>query len=576
MRKILSITGFLLVYALPAFALAAQVQVTLGVNSISPSTVAINVGDTVVWTNTSGTTQSVMANNSSFQSGAIAPNGQFAATFNQTGTYNYYDNSGGSAIIGEVIVGGAPVAVPATTYVNPNASYVNPNANYVPTGSSANIASLTAEVQALIAQINALKGSGGSGTSSYSAGGSCPQIGRVLSFGSSGNDVSSLQQFLGVSPQTGYFGSITRAAVEKYQTTNNIISYGTPATTGYGVVGPRTAAAIRLSCSGTSASSGSGNASGSGVVGGFLQVSPISGTAPLVTTVTATVNTAASCTGATYNLDFGDGTQEEVIPVAAGNCSQQNQSFQHTYQYGGTYTVTLSAGGHSSTASVTVSGPAAPSTSVTSPGNPAQASGSMSAFVTSGPAPLATTFYVSCASGLAYDVVFGDGSDLGSSGVSQSSCNGGLQSVAHTYAKIGSYTAQLLVFVRNSQGTISSQAVANQGITVTGASGSSSSSGSATYFQPPALTSDVGSNPLAVSLQFTAGTCSGAYSVAWGDAGISPSPTVDNPSGCNASATRTYSLSHTYSATGSYNVTLTRALPSGSSQTDTVGVSITQ
>ena len=84
----------------------------------------------------------------------------------------------------------------------------------------------------------------------------------------------------------------------------------------------------------------------------------------------------------------------------------------------------------------------------------------MSAFVTQGAAPLATTFYVSCASGLAYDVVFGDGTDLGSNGVSQSSCDGGLQSVAHTYTAAGSYTAQLVVFVRNSVGTISSGSVA--------------------------------------------------------------------------------------------------------------------
>src|SRR6185312_14877507 len=196
---------------------------------------------------------------------------------------------------------------------------------------------------------------------------------------------------------------------EKYQAASNIISYGTPGTTGYGVVGPRTAAAIRLACGGGS-SSGSGT--GSGVVSGFLQVTPISGNAPLVVTAVATVNTAASCTGGTYTLSFGDGTQNQVISIPAGNCSQQNQSFQHTYQYGGTYTVTLSAGTHSSTATVTVSGPTQQQTGgVIPPSNPSQASGSMNAFVASGPAPLATTFYVSCSSGLAYDVVFGDGTD---------------------------------------------------------------------------------------------------------------------------------------------------------------------
>jgi PKD repeat protein len=369
-----------------------------------------------------------------------------------------------------------------------------------------------------------------------------------------------LQQFLGVSPATGYYGSITQSSVEGWQAANNIISYGTPATTGYGVVGPRTAAAIRLACSGGStAGTGSSN-SGTGVVSGFLQVAPVSGAAPLTSTVTATVNTAASCTGATYTLNYGDGTPGQTIVAPAGNCSQQNESFQHTYQYGGSYTVTLSSGPHSTTATVTVSGQS--NTSVTAPADTTQASGSMSAFITSGPAPLATTFYVSCAAGLAYDVVFGDGTDLGSTGVSQSNCNGGLQSVAHTYTSVGSYNAQLLVFIRNSQGTISSQGVAQQGITVTGNAPSSPANTSSTY-APPTVTPDVGSNPLAVSLAFQIGACA-SYSIQWGDGQTAP-----GTGPCGGSTNTSQSISHTYAASGSYTVTLTRG-----SQSDTVGVSI--
>lgn len=559
MRKQLPLISLLFTFLVPALAFAAQVQVSLGVNSISPSTVAVNAGDTVVWDNTSGTTQSVTGDSGTFQSGSIAPGGEFAATFNSTGTYDYYDNAGGSAILGEVIVGGTTVQTTSPT------TYVNPNYNYslsVTASSNSTIASLTSELQSLIAEIDSLEGNSSgsasvSGAPTYVAGGSCPQIGRVLSLGSSGSDVLGLQQFLGVSPATGYYGTLTQSAVESWQASNNIISYGTPATTGYGVVGPRTEAAIRLACSGGSSA---GTGTGSGVVSGFLQVSPISGTAPLTVTVTATVNTAASCTGATYNLDYGDQTQDQQIVVASGNCSQQNQSFQHTYPYGGTYTITLSSGSHASTAAVSVSGPAAPSTTVTT-GSATQASGSMSAFVTSGPAPLATTFYISCASGLAYDVVFGDGSDLGSSGVSQSSCDGGLQSVAHTYTAAGSYTAQLVVFTRNAQGTVSSQSVASQGITVTGPTTPSGSNGSLT---PPTLTPDVGGNPLAVSLQFNdnPGDCP---SVTWGD------DSGQAASGCTGLTgnAQTETLSHTYAQSGSYTVTLTRG-----SQTDTVGVSI--
>jgi len=540
------VSGFLLALLLPALALAAQTTVSLSANSISPSIVTINPGDTVVWNNIGSSNQTVTANNGAFQSGAIGSGGQFAATFNTSGTYNYYDNANGSAVVGEIIVNGSAQVQP--TYVT------------TPASSNSSTASLTAEVQALIAQINALEGqSGGSPVASaptYGVG-TCPQIGRVLSYGSSGSDVTGVQQFLGVSPATGFYGSITQSAVEKWQAANNIISYGTPATTGYGVVGPRTEAAIRLACSGGSSGTTASGSGGTGTVSGFIQVSPISGAAPLGVNVVATVNTANACTGGTYTLSFGDGSSSQVINVAPVNCSQQNQTFQHTYQYGGSYTVTLSAGSHQSTATVTVSGPAAPSS-----GSSTQASGSISALVTSGPPPLNVTFYVSCASGLAYDVVFGDGSDLGSTGVSQSTCNGGLQGIPHTYSKAGTYTAQLEVFVRNSNGAVSPTDVANQTITV--GSGSSSTPSSSTY-QPPTVTPNVGGNPLAVSLQYNYDTNGCQISINWGD-GASI-----NPTGCStfSGTSQTFTQSHTYAQAGAYTITLQRA-----SQTDTVGVSI--
>ncbi len=59
---------------------------------------------------------------------------------------------------------------------------------------------------------------------------------RDLTVGSTGADVTALQTMLGVSPATGYFGAITKAAVVAYQT-----SKGLPAT---GFVGPLTRAAL--------------------------------------------------------------------------------------------------------------------------------------------------------------------------------------------------------------------------------------------------------------------------------------------------------------------------------------------
>src|SRR6185295_12563709 len=42
----------------------------------------------------------------------------------------------------------------------------------------------------------------------------------------------------------GYFGSLTQAAVQRFQAAQGIVSSGTPSTTGYGRVGPTTMARI--------------------------------------------------------------------------------------------------------------------------------------------------------------------------------------------------------------------------------------------------------------------------------------------------------------------------------------------
>lgn len=76
-------------------------------------------------------------------------------------------------------------------------------------------------------------------------------IDRQLDLGSTGSDVTELQTYLArtasIYPSgliTGYFGQLTKAAVERFQTTYGIVSSGTPSTTGYGRVGPMTMAKI--------------------------------------------------------------------------------------------------------------------------------------------------------------------------------------------------------------------------------------------------------------------------------------------------------------------------------------------
>ncbi len=76
-------------------------------------------------------------------------------------------------------------------------------------------------------------------------------INRNLYFGLKHQEVTSLQQYLSqdktIYPEamvTGYFGSLTQKAVQRFQCKYNIVCSGTPNTTGYGFVGPKTRARI--------------------------------------------------------------------------------------------------------------------------------------------------------------------------------------------------------------------------------------------------------------------------------------------------------------------------------------------
>jgi peptidoglycan hydrolase-like protein with peptidoglycan-binding domain len=72
-----------------------------------------------------------------------------------------------------------------------------------------------------------------------------------LDIGSKGASVTELQTYLTNSTNfypsgliTGYYGPLTEAAVEKFQTAQGIVSSGSAATTGYGRVGPTTMARL--------------------------------------------------------------------------------------------------------------------------------------------------------------------------------------------------------------------------------------------------------------------------------------------------------------------------------------------
>ena len=91
---------------------------------------------------------------------------------------------------------------------------------------------------------------------------SCPVLKYNLYFGiddnESNGEVTKLQKFLAqdssVYPEgeiTGYYGPMSERAVKKWQSKNGVVSSGTPDTTGFGAVGPKTREAIKVSCGGT-------------------------------------------------------------------------------------------------------------------------------------------------------------------------------------------------------------------------------------------------------------------------------------------------------------------------------------
>lgn len=537
-----------LLLLIPHTASAAQITITITDNAFSPQNVTINAGDTVTWVNNGSVAHTATANNGSFDSGTIQPGQSFGAIFNAGGTYAYHCkfHSGMTATLSVVTPG-----VQATPVVN--------------TTTNSNAAQIQAQAQALLAQIAALQAQISSyntttnvstGTGAVRDASSCPLIGRTLRQGISGDDVLRLQQFLArdssLYPEaiaSGYYGALTEKAVQRWQVKYNIVSSGSPSSTGYGVVGPRTAAAIALLCT-TGSYGGVSGSTSQATVGGYITVTPISGAAPLLVNVTASINTPKSCAAAVYSLDFGDGTAVQQIPVSAGTCTQLDQTYPHTYQYGGTYTVKLAAGVHSTSATVTVSGTPAP---VFTPNLPRE---SFTVSPTSGAVPLTVTFsgVVNsndagfCLGGCSSTLDFGDGT--GTTVNLPSSVGGWLNySVTHTYTQRGGFRATLYQGGASSgQPTIGSETI------IVGAAASTPTSGNYTY-SPPSLIPPTNSSFL-FGVQFDVPSSCTGYTVSWGDGSTLD---VQNDGGTSCAQTPVIkTLSHTYTATGNYTIVVKR------------------
>jgi peptidoglycan hydrolase-like protein with peptidoglycan-binding domain len=84
---------------------------------------------------------------------------------------------------------------------------------------------------------------------------------QTLDLNDSNGDVTSLQTYLATNAAlypsglvTGFFGPLTQAGVQRFQTAQGIVTSGTPETTGYGRVGPTTLARINSLMGGNSGS----------------------------------------------------------------------------------------------------------------------------------------------------------------------------------------------------------------------------------------------------------------------------------------------------------------------------------
>ncbi|MEK7133973.1 MAG: peptidoglycan-binding domain-containing protein [Patescibacteria group bacterium] len=253
---------------------------------------------------------------------------------------------------------------------------------------------LAAQIQALLTQIAALQQQANSAATAGNTGlpvnlpapNHCPDLWRSLSRGTNGPDVQSLQRylawqgFLSSDSSTGFFGPLTEGAVRDWQASRSIVSSGDAASTGWGVVGARTRAAIAAHCTSANASplpvvtpscplaprpaticstgwqantdangctisykcsiplSGVPSTSGSGV----FAASPMAGAAPLTVTFYTSIQNPTSYAAGVYQIDYGDSRVDGIAGCSLANvCSLDSGTHTHVYATTGTYTARL-------------------------------------------------------------------------------------------------------------------------------------------------------------------------------------------------------------------------------------------
>lgn len=308
----------------------------------------------------------------------------------------------------------------------------------------AQIAQLLAFVQQLQSQLNAVEGGGVQGPvvgvvpGGTSAGsGACVSLTLDLRQGSENDEVRRLQEFLArdssVYPEgitSGYYGRLTELAVQRWQAKNGVVSSGSPSTTGYGAVGPKTRLAMKRFCSG---------AEGNEAVSRDLVITPQVGPLPLQVTATFSLS-GSSCSS--FSLDWGDGTKPLTFDAGTTtNCTKDiaHKRATHTYNIPGRHRVTFRAG-HGPLSLARVVSQTFVSVGETTPTG-------FTLQPTNGSAPLTTsvTFPVQGSTCTSYELDWGDGTVDRHEAARFDACSAdtGTQSLTHTYVNPATYTVRL-------------------------------------------------------------------------------------------------------------------------------------
>ncbi len=387
---------------------------------------------------------------------------------------------------------------------------------------AATVEELTAQLQSLVAQLNALQQQAGGtvapqyGYTSTPQSSTCPEFTRSVYLGISGDDVLRLQlflidrDFLVADMVTGYFGANTERAVQRFQVSQGLFSAGSDGAAGYGVVGPRTRAALAFVCRTTTS----------------VQT-PTQSSCPVAPPPTTICSTGWRAKTDSYGctLSYECATPLSSNPLNPSACTAIALACPY-----GTHDQVGANCSHTCVSDTQTS------------------SGAFAASPASGPTPLSVTFTVPSGNSQVF-LDFGDGTSAYSVYASSYASY-----VQHTYSSTGTYTAKL---IRNTSSCVASggntlttycslnpqDIIAATTITVGG-------SGSGTFSAYPSS----GSAPLSVN--FSGTVWSAGYSVDFGD-GTTSGDIGCGHGGCPATSVSTnVNVNHTYTSTGTYTAKL--------------------